>query len=568
MNAISKGITDWVLALPSGPGGSGDMLRGIDGVNIANSTATITLNLTNFQGQVSLSTGTILTGIWSNPYATVGMAEYATQSTTALAAESVPASGISVGILPLGVTAQYSICAGTSTNATNSGQLNGHSDTYFATQSGLNAVILSTVTAGVQVPSIAQYNATALSTGNIVVQMVTSSTSYYGTGNSEFKNVQKFDGGIIFGDPYSSRPVKFAYSGTGGDNELTLDLSETSTAFTYRGTQLDYYFPDCVFGYNESYTRFVFGTQVSLIQAYGTLNIPYIETDTLTFADNSSIDSAQFSELIDSVPVIDMIVSVQRSTYTMTSIVISTSQINATGTATAGTYLQGNGSWATPVGSGDMLRAVDGLVIGLSTASIQSQLNSVQYSTFTVASVLASTNTWTRANTFTQATYGIVPTGSVIEFYGSTTSMPTGFLYANGQAVSRTTYAGLFLVIGVSCGAGNGTTTFNVPDKRGVFTRGLDDGRGLDPDGSFRVVGSTQSNAFQGHWHDVWAYADGAHSGYGLPFGGTAYSGTTLSIYPYGWTARGATTDGTNGTPRTASETRPDNIAVVYIIKY
>ena len=45
---------------------------------------------------------------------------------------------------------------------------------------------------------------------------------------------------------------------------------------------------------------------------------------------------------------------------------------------------------------------------------------------------------------------------------------------------SRTTYANLFNVIGTSFGAGNGSTTFNVPDLRGYFIRGWDNGKGTD----------------------------------------------------------------------------------------
>jgi microcystin-dependent protein len=54
------------------------------------------------------------------------------------------------------------------------------------------------------------------------------------------------------------------------------------------------------------------------------------------------------------------------------------------------------------------------------------------------------------------------------------TSLPTGYLWANGQAVSRSTYADLFSAIGTTYGAGNGSTTFNVPDLRGRVPVGPD----------------------------------------------------------------------------------------------
>lgn len=59
------------------------------------------------------------------------------------------------------------------------------------------------------------------------------------------------------------------------------------------------------------------------------------------------------------------------------------------------------------------------------------------------------------------ATTDIIPTGTILPFAGST--IPTGFLACNGAAVSRTTYAALFAVIGTTYGVGNGSTTFNLP---------------------------------------------------------------------------------------------------------
>ena len=88
------------------------------------------------------------------------------------------------------------------------------------------------------------------------------------------------------------------------------------------------------------------------------------------------------------------------------------------------------------------------------------------------------------------ATIGGVPIGAV--FYFAASTAPTGFLKANGAAVSRTTYAALFAVTGTTYGAGDGSTTFNVPDLRGEFIRGWDDARGVD---ASRAFGSAQSYA-------------------------------------------------------------------------
>ena len=83
-----------------------------------------------------------------------------------------------------------------------------------------------------------------------------------------------------------------------------------------------------------------------------------------------------------------------------------------------------------------------------------------------------------------------VPPGMVNAFAGSTA--PAGYLLCNGAAVSRTTYANLFAVIGTTYGAGNGTTTFNLPDLRGEFIRGFDAGRGVD---NGRTLGSWQKGS-------------------------------------------------------------------------
>lgn len=81
------------------------------------------------------------------------------------------------------------------------------------------------------------------------------------------------------------------------------------------------------------------------------------------------------------------------------------------------------------------------------------------------------------ANRITELLYKIsalqsqlVPTGTILPFGGA--SAPDGFLLCDGSAVSRTTYAALFAVIGTAYGAGDGSTTFNVPNGQGVGLTG------------------------------------------------------------------------------------------------
>ena len=87
---------------------------------------------------------------------------------------------------------------------------------------------------------------------------------------------------------------------------------------------------------------------------------------------------------------------------------------------------------------------------------------------------------------------GMIPSGAVLYFAGQTA--PSGWLKANGAAVSRSTYAALFAAIGTTYGTGDGRSTFNLPDLRGEFVRGWDDGRGVD---SGRTFGSQQGDAIR-----------------------------------------------------------------------
>lgn len=73
------------------------------------------------------------------------------------------------------------------------------------------------------------------------------------------------------------------------------------------------------------------------------------------------------------------------------------------------------------------------------------------------------------------ASAGPTPAGVIFDFAGPEANVPPGYLPCYGQAVSRTTYAGLFAAIGTTYGAGDGSTTFNLPDARGRAVAGKDD---------------------------------------------------------------------------------------------
>ena len=90
------------------------------------------------------------------------------------------------------------------------------------------------------------------------------------------------------------------------------------------------------------------------------------------------------------------------------------------------------------------------------------------------------------------------PAGAVA-FFGMQVA-PNGWLKANGAEVSRVTYAALFAAIGTSFGAGNGSTTFRLPDLRGEFLRAWDDARGVDVG---RTFGAWQGDSFKSHDHVI-----------------------------------------------------------------
>ena len=136
------------------------------------------------------------------------------------------------------------------------------------------------------------------------------------------------------------------------------------------------------------------------------------------------------------------------------------------------------------------------------------------------------------------------PPGSVTAYAGLTA--PDGYLLCDGAAVSRTTYSDLFAVVGETFGAGDGSTTFNVPDLRGEFVRGFDDGRGADPG---RVFGSFQADEFKAHDHN----------------GVAGDPGTDPARI--GGANRSVDTDTYTTSPAGGVETRPRNIALNHIIK-
>ncbi|GIG88104.1 phage tail protein [Plantactinospora endophytica] len=158
-----------------------------------------------------------------------------------------------------------------------------------------------------------------------------------------------------------------------------------------------------------------------------------------------------------------------------------------------------------------------------------------------------------------------------------------GWLYCDGRALSRETYAELFTVVGTLHGGGDGIRTFNLPDYRGWFLRGVDDGAGRDPNAADRTA-AAPGGQIGDHCGTAQRYAtarpkvpyvlstDGAHTHEvsHVPNDNSSYpvAGSAQAI----WNGDSASTQDAGehqhemagGDP----ESRPLNAYVGYVIKY
>lgn len=144
--------------------------------------------------------------------------------------------------------------------------------------------------------------------------------------------------------------------------------------------------------------------------------------------------------------------------------------------------------------------------------------------------------------------------------------VPAGWLECDGTAVSRTTYANLFAIIGTKWGNGNGTTTFNLPELRGEFLRGWDHGRGVD---TGRAFGSAQAEMIGPHTHPI---TDNGHKhnerGSGSPgVTTTSQFSNALSAAADQSTETALATTGITINNNSGTENRPRNKAAMWIIK-
>ena len=142
---------------------------------------------------------------------------------------------------------------------------------------------------------------------------------------------------------------------------------------------------------------------------------------------------------------------------------------------------------------------------------------------------------------------------------------PTGWLKANGAVLSRTVYTNLFAAIGTRFGAGDGHSTFNLPDLRGEFLRCWDDWRGVD---AGRVLGSWQSDAIRNITAQMYLYGQDGSSSQGAF--GFRKQGERGLVWSRNDNNAGVVMDfwlDASKVVPTAQENRPRNIALLACIK-
>ena len=166
--------------------------------------------------------------------------------------------------------------------------------------------------------------------------------------------------------------------------------------------------------------------------------------------------------------------------------------------------------------------------------------------------------------------FSYVPAGTVLPFAGDTA--PSGWAICNGDPVSRTDYAELFTAIGELWGVGDGSTTFNLPDMRGQFLRGKDYGRHLidgkgNPDGDLDV-GVYTEDAIRNMTGRTYTFSGGSTT---RPDSGIFdHTNAGNAIIEYSPNRNFSTNyvdfNASRQVP-TASDNRPKNVTVNYIIK-
>lgn len=159
-----------------------------------------------------------------------------------------------------------------------------------------------------------------------------------------------------------------------------------------------------------------------------------------------------------------------------------------------------------------------------------------------------------------------VPIGTIIAFAGN--SVPSGYLECTGAVISRTTYSNLYTAIGTAWGAGDGSTTFKIPDARAAHLRGVGTSTQFTENTISITLAQIINDAMHGHRHRPSTNTPNQSMNFAPAVGTfTNAFGGSASV-DNGYDVGDPKTDGTRGTPRTDVETRPKAIGVRMCIKY
>ncbi|MEM7179722.1 MAG: phage tail protein [Spirochaetota bacterium] len=166
----------------------------------------------------------------------------------------------------------------------------------------------------------------------------------------------------------------------------------------------------------------------------------------------------------------------------------------------------------------------------------------------------------------------IVPVGTILPYTGDVSTPPTGYFHCNGGTISRTDYPALFALLGTTWGSGDGSTTFNLPDCREAAAIGAGTSTYAYTQHNPKTFGTYQNDQLQGFEK----YVVNANPEYLISTvtggtGGFTYSGGPIAntdTFSDRVKTLGFISDGSNGTPRTGSETRGKQFVVNFIIKY
>jgi phage-related tail fiber protein len=143
---------------------------------------------------------------------------------------------------------------------------------------------------------------------------------------------------------------------------------------------------------------------------------------------------------------------------------------------------------------------------------------------------------------------------------------PEGWLLCDGREVSRDVFSDLFNILGISFGTGDGKITFNLPDLRGEFIRGLDEGRGVDKNRGFGT--NQKGSLLVGDLDNVsTTNANGVYSGSGGR-DEVGFDTPDITQYSGGFSSVVGSAVTLSSRPDAFGVARPRNVALLACIKY